>query len=110
MTTIYTTPDTLTTSRTLRTTLPLPLWDGACIPANEWQTGVYLTAVYWQPRARRLIIRTVSTWINPRTGRTVGETCHEVDPSEYGRIARHHWSIEGQLMDAGLTAWILNSI
>jgi len=110
MSTTYTTPDTYSYPRTLRTTLPFPLWDGACIPVNEWETGVFLTAVYWQPRALRLIIRTVSTWINPSTGRTIGETFREVEPSEFGRVAQHHWSIEEQLYKAGLKAWVLNSI
>jgi hypothetical protein len=110
MSTKYTTPDTYSHPRTLRTTLPIPLWDGACIPTNVWETGVFLTAVYWQPRARRLIIRTISTWINPRTGRTIGETFREVDPSEFRRIALHHWSIEEQLYKVGLKTQILNSI
>lgn len=109
MTATYTTPDTYTFPRTLRTTLPFPLWTGDCIPVNEWQTGVYLTGVYWQPRAKRLILRTVSIWSDNK-GRSIGETYREAELAEYGRVAGHHWSIEEQMTKAGLLPWILNSI
>ena len=109
MTTTYTTPDINTYPRTLRTTLPKPLWEGECIPANEWETGIFLTAVYWQPRSHRLIIRTYSIWAKP-DGTIMGEQFQEVDPSQYGRVAGHDWSIEQELYAAGLKAWILNSI
>lgn len=107
-TTIYITPKSHGMPLPLRTTLPTPIWTGDMIPANEWETGVYLTAVYWQPKVRRLVARTYSIW--ERDGRCIGEEYTEVDPNLYGRLALHDWRIEEAMKRAGLEAWVLNSI
>lgn len=109
MTTTYTTPDTYTFPRTLRTTLPEPFYEGGMTGADEYNTGLFLTGLYWQPRARRLIARTYSIWAQ-RDGSHIGERFEEVCPSQYGRIALHDWSIEQYMTAAGLLPQILNSI
>ena len=109
MTTTYTTPDTHSYPRTLRTTLTEPFYTGGTTPDDEYWTGVFLTGLYWQPRARRLIARTYSIWAKA-DGSHTGERFEEVCPKQYGRLALHHWSIEQHLDSVGLRDQVLNSI
>ena len=109
MKTTYTTPDTYSFPRTLRTTLPDPFYEGGMTAADEIDAGIYLTGLYWQPRARRLIARTYSIWAGS-DGVHVGEKHEEVCPSRYGRIALHDWSIEAYMTSVGLLPQILNAI
>ena len=109
MSTTYTTPDTHSYPRTLRTTLPEPFYVGGTTQVDEYNTGLFLTALYWQPRARRLIARTYSIWAT-KTGEHYGEKFTEVCPTQYGRVALHHWSIEEHMTKVGLLAQVLNSI
>ena len=109
MTITYTTPDTYSYPRSLRTTLSDPFYEGGMTQADEYWTGVYLTGLYWQPRARRLIARTYSIWARA-DGTHTGERFEEICPSQYGRMALHDWSIEQHLNAVGLRAWVLNSI
>lgn len=109
MTTAYTTPDTFAHPRTLRTTLPEPFYAGGTTDADAISTGVYLTGLYWQPRARRLIARTYSIWARA-DGSHTGERHEEVCPRQYGRMALHDWSIEQHMASVGLLPQVLNSI
>jgi hypothetical protein len=109
MSTSYTTPDTYSFPRTLRTTLPDPFYEGGTTDSDSISTGIYLTALYWQPRARRLIARTYSIWAQ-RDGSHIGERFEEICPTKYGRIALHDWSIEQHMTSLGLLSQVLNSI
>lgn len=109
MTKTYTTPDTCTFPRALRTTLPEPFFEGGMTAADEYWAGVYLIGLYWQPRARRLIARTYSI-LTRADGTHTGERHEEVCPRQYGRLALHHWSIEQHMTAVGLLAQVLNSI
>lgn len=109
MTVNYTTPDTRSYPRTLRTTLPDPFYTGGTTDSDEISTGVFLTALYWQPRARRLIARTYSIWAT-KTGEHVGERYTEACMTQYGRLALHHWSISEYFDKIGLTNWALNYV
>lgn len=77
--------------------------------ADEYNTGLYLTGLYWQPRARRLIARTYSIWAKA-DGTHYGDRFTEVCPTQYGRIALHHWSISEHFAKIGLTNWALNYV
>jgi hypothetical protein len=107
MTATYTTPDTYSFPRTLKTTLPAPFYVGGMTAADELSCGVFLTGLYWQPRAQRLIARTYSIWAKP-DGTHVGERFEEVCPTQYSRVALHDWSIERFMDSVGLRAEVLN--
>lgn len=48
--------------KTLWTTLPDPLWEGAYSYRHQIRTGEYLLAIYFQPLAGRWIIKIGSLW------------------------------------------------
>ena len=109
MTVTFKTQDTYNAPLTLRTTLPGPFYTAGITTADEYDTGLFLTGLYWQPRARRLIARTYSIWAKS-DGTHYGERFTEVCPTQYGRIALHHWSISEYFVKIGLTNWALNYV
>lgn len=61
-----------------RMSLPKPTWTGR----EEISTGIFLTAIYVSPRAKRMVIETDSIWENPVTHECVGTTYRLIEDEQ----------------------------